>query len=118
MDANYMLACGIVWRKTADLEAGWELVEALESPDPSLRLLAQSLLVENGESSMDLLEGAVATGIVSPQAAGWCMAEILRIRATQTNTWTNSQAAPGRGVAGLTKPDNDQLKEVSLWSRQ
>jgi hypothetical protein len=78
MDANYMLVCGIVWRRTADLEAGWELVEALESPDPHLRLLAQSLLVENGESSMDLLEGAVATGIVSPQAAGSCMAEILR----------------------------------------
>ena len=78
MDANYMLACGMVWRKTADPEAGWEVVEALESPDPRLRLLAQSLLVENGEISMDLLEGAVATGTVSPQAAASCMAEILR----------------------------------------
>jgi hypothetical protein len=78
MDANYMLACGIVWRKTAYPEAGWELVEALESTDPRLRLLAQSLLVENGEDSMDLLEGAVASGIVSPQVAGPCMAEILR----------------------------------------
>jgi hypothetical protein len=78
MDANYMLACGIVWRKTADPEAGWELVEALESPDPRLRLLAQSLLVDNGEDSMDLLESAVATGIVSPRVAGPCMAEILR----------------------------------------
>ncbi len=78
MDANYMLACGIVWRKTADPEAGWELVEALESPDPRLRLLAQSLLVENGEDSMDLLEGAVARGIIGPQVAGPCMAEILR----------------------------------------
>ena len=78
MDASYMLACGIVWRKTADPEAGWELVEALESPDPCLRLLAQGLLVENGEDSMDLLEGAVAQGIVSPDVAGPCMAEILR----------------------------------------
>jgi hypothetical protein len=33
MDANYVLACGIVWRKTADPEAGWELAQALESPD-------------------------------------------------------------------------------------
>ena len=78
MDATYVLACGIVWRKTADPEAGWELVEALESPDPCLRLLAQSFLVENGEDSMDLLEGAVARGVLSPEVAGPCMAEILR----------------------------------------
>lgn len=78
MDPFYMFACGIVWRRTADPEAGRELVEGLESSDPCLRLLAQSLLVENGEQSMDLLESAVATGKVSPQAAGPCMAEILR----------------------------------------
>jgi hypothetical protein len=85
MDANYMLVCGIVWRKTADPEAGWELVEALESPDPCLRQFAQSLLVENGKDSMDLLEGAVARGIVSPQVAGPCMAEILRRGQAHTN---------------------------------
>jgi hypothetical protein len=78
MDANYLLACGIVWRKDADPEAGWELVEALESRDPRLRLLAQALLVDNGEDSMRLLENAVAAGVVSPQVAGPCMAEILR----------------------------------------
>ncbi len=78
MDANYVLACGIVWSKNADLEAGWELVEALESPDPRLRLLAQSFLLENGEDSMDLLESAVARGSISPEAAGPSMAEILR----------------------------------------
>jgi len=27
MNPDYMLACGIVWRKTADPEAGWELVK-------------------------------------------------------------------------------------------
>jgi hypothetical protein len=78
MDPVYMLACGIVWRKTADPEAGWELVEGLESSDPCLRLLAHSLLVETGEQSMDLLENAVATGRASPQVVGPCMAEILR----------------------------------------
>lgn len=86
MEASYVLACGIVWRKTADPEAGWELVEALESADPRLRSLAQALLVESGEPSMDLLENAVATGKVSPQIAAPCMAEILRCRhARQTN---------------------------------
>jgi hypothetical protein len=89
MDANFMLACGTEWGKTADMDAGWELLKALESPDPSLRWLAQSLLVENGDSSMDLLEGAVATGIVSPQVAGPCMAEILRSgRARLTSSQT------------------------------
>jgi hypothetical protein len=78
MDANYMLACGIVWRKTADPEAGWELVDALQSSDPSLRMLAQTFLVETGKDSMDLLEGAVARGALSPEVAGPCMAEILR----------------------------------------
>jgi hypothetical protein len=78
MDPVYMLACGIVWRKTADPDAGWELVEGLESSDPCLRLLARDLLVENGEHSMNLLESAVATGKVSPQVAGPLMAEILR----------------------------------------
>ncbi len=78
MDPNYVLTCGVVWERTADPEAGSELVEALGSPDPRLRLLAQLLLVENGSDSMDLLEGAVAKGTVSPEAAGPCMAEILR----------------------------------------
>jgi hypothetical protein len=78
MDLVYVLACGIVWRKTSDPEAGWELVEALKSADPCQRLLAQSLLVENSEGAMELLESAVAGGLVSPEAAGPCMAEILR----------------------------------------
>jgi hypothetical protein len=84
MDPVYMLACGIVWRKTADPDAGWELVEGLESSDPCLRVLARSLLVENGEQSMNLLESAVATGKVSPQVAGPLMAEILRSGESKT----------------------------------
>ena len=86
MEASYVLACGIVWRKTSDPEAGWELVEALESADPRLRSLAQALLAESGKPSLDLLENAVAAGKVSPQVAGPCMAEILRCgHARQSN---------------------------------
>ena len=80
MNADYMLACGIVWRKTADPEAGWDLVEGLESRDPEVRVLAQTLLVESGENSMGLLESALALGIVDPDVAGPCMAEIFRSR--------------------------------------
>jgi hypothetical protein len=83
VNADYMLACGVVWRRTADPEAGWDLVGGLTSRDPEVRLLAQTLLVESGESSMGLLESALAAGIVDPDAAGPCMAEILRIRQAQ-----------------------------------
>jgi hypothetical protein len=78
MDTDYMLACGIAWCRTSDADAGWELVEALESPDPRLRLLAQAFLVDNGDNSLSLLESAVATGMASPETVGPCMAEILR----------------------------------------
>ena len=83
MNPDYMLACGIVWRKTGDPEAGLELVEGLESGDPKLRLLVQALLVESGEVSMGLLESALVAGVVSPDSVGPCMAEILRNRHTR-----------------------------------
>jgi len=80
MNADHVLACGVVWGKTADPEAGWDLVDGLKSRDPEVRLLAQTLLVESGESSLGLLESALAVGIVEPDIAGPCMAEILRVR--------------------------------------
>lgn len=80
MNTDSLLACGVVWRKTADPEAGWDLVDGLKSIDPEVRVLAHTLLVESGDSSMALLESALAVGIVDPDVAGPCMAEILRIR--------------------------------------
>jgi hypothetical protein len=78
MDTNYTIACGIVWRKTGDPEAGLELLLALDAPDPCLRLIAQTLLVENGKQSVDLFEYAVANGIVDPEVGAPCMVEILQ----------------------------------------
>jgi len=80
MNVDYVLACGIVWRKTADPEAGWDLVDGLKSRDLDVRLLAQALLIEGGEISIGLLESALALGIVGPEVACPCMAEILRVR--------------------------------------
>jgi len=85
MNPDYMLACGIVWRKTGDPEAGLQLVEGLESGDPKLRLLAQAILVESGEVSMGLLENALVSGVVTPDTVGPCMAEILRIQYIRGN---------------------------------
>ncbi len=79
MNPDYMLACGILWRKASDPEAGWELIEGLNSFDPEVRSMARRLLVGNRQESMRLLECALATGEVSPEAACSCMAEILRV---------------------------------------
>ena len=78
MDANYMLACGIVWSKTADPDAGWELVEALTSSDPELRQFAWEMLLHRRENAMAILEGAVGTGVLTPEVAGPCIVELLR----------------------------------------
>jgi hypothetical protein len=86
MNTDYVLACGVVWRRTADPEAGWDLVDGLKSRDPEVRVLAQTLLVESGENSMGLLESALAMGVIDTDVAGPCMAEILRARHTKQMT--------------------------------
>lgn len=80
MRVDYLLACGMVWRRTADPVAGWQLIEGLESKDPCIQEIAKTLLVDCGEPSMRLLESAVAVGIVRPESAAPCMAEILGAR--------------------------------------
>jgi hypothetical protein len=78
MDPDYMLACGIVWSKTADPEAGWKLVEALASPDPKLRQFAWEMLLHRRDNAMAILEGAVGTGVLTTEVAGPCIVELLR----------------------------------------
>lgn len=78
MDANYVLACGMVWSKTADPDAGWELVEALSSPDTELRQFAWKMLLHRRDNAMAILEGAVGAGVLTPEVAGPCIAELLR----------------------------------------
>lgn len=77
MNAEFLLACGVVFRRTADLEAAWQLVEGLASEDAALRVLAQTFLVEGGAVSMSMLETALAAGVVDSDVVGPCMVEIL-----------------------------------------
>ena len=77
MESAYIVACGVVWRKTLDPVAGSELVQGLQSEDQDIRFLAQNILAESGEASMSLLEDAVSSGLVTPEFAGPCMATIL-----------------------------------------
>lgn len=83
MNMESLLACGVLFRSTADPEAGWKLVEGLESPDPCLRILAEKLLVEGGPASLSILEDGLSAGIVSTDTAGPCIAEILRAHRQQ-----------------------------------
>ena len=93
MDTNYMLACGIVWHKTGDPDAGWELVEALNSPDHRLRQFARGMLVQRRDSAITLLEDAIATGILTPEVAGPCMVELLKASRPGASTVTMSKEA-------------------------
>lgn len=92
MEADYIVACGVIWRKTLDPVAGSELVEGLQSEDQEIRLLAQTILAESGEDSMSLLESAVTDGVVSPEFAGPCMAAILRSQ-NRKGDWASRERA-------------------------
>ncbi len=77
MNDTYLFACGIVWQKTGDAEAGWELIEALRSSDPYIHSLAEVVLAGTGLRSLELLETAVKDGILTPEQAAPCIMEIL-----------------------------------------
>lgn len=89
-EADYIVACGVVWRKTLDPVAGTELVEGLQSEDHEIRLLAQRILAESGDASMILLETAISDGLVNPEFAGPCMAAILRSQ-TRIGNWVTCE---------------------------
>ena len=95
MNPDYLLACAIVWRRTIDGEAALELLEGLDSPDPNVRALSRALLIDDEENSLRLLEGALVAGVVNPEAAGGCIADILRNR---QNKWkgADSERQPWR----------------------
>jgi len=77
MDETFILACGVVWHKTADPEAGWSLVAALDSPESSIRSLAEAILAGGSEESLALLEAAVQAGVLSPERAAPCISQLL-----------------------------------------
>ena len=44
VDAFYLFGCMTLWRKTGNIQAGWELIGALASPDPDIRSMAEAVL--------------------------------------------------------------------------
>jgi hypothetical protein len=43
VDALYLLGCMTLWRKTGNIQAGWELIRALASPGPEIRCIAEAV---------------------------------------------------------------------------
>jgi len=99
MDATYLLACGIVWHRCADEEAGGELVRALGDPDPDVRFLAQELLLAAGPPSMALLEEAISSGTLGADDAAPCMLALLADRAQSSYALYSAEQA---GTAGAS----------------
>ena len=64
MDLRYVFACGIVWRYTADPEAGWELLRALRDEDRDVQELAALILADKTQDTSSLLNAALAGGAV------------------------------------------------------
>jgi hypothetical protein len=77
MDLRYVFACGIVWRYTADAEAGWELIRALADWDGDVQELAAMMLADEPRTSMDLLNAAVAAGAISGADAAEAFAALV-----------------------------------------
>lgn len=70
MNTETLLACGVLFRSTADPEAGCKLLEGLESRDPALRIMAKTFLVEGGSASLSILEEAF-------RRASWALTQPL-----------------------------------------
>jgi hypothetical protein len=44
VDAFYLFGCMTLWRKTGNIQAGWELIRALASPDANIRSMTEAVL--------------------------------------------------------------------------
>lgn len=82
MELAYVFACGIVWRYTADPDAGWELIRALRDCDQDVHDLAAMMLADQAQTSLALLNAAIAAGAVSGNDA----AEVLAGMASKVGT--------------------------------
>ena len=88
MELAYVFACGIVWRYTADAEAGWELIRALRDDDANVRDVAAAALADRCQNSVALLNAAIASGAASGRDA----AEVLAAMAA--NEYVERPAQP------------------------
>jgi hypothetical protein len=51
VDAFYLFGCMTLWRTTGNIQAGWELIRALASPDRDIQSMAETVLHVTGRPS-------------------------------------------------------------------
>lgn len=65
MYGEHLLACGTLWARFGDVQAGRELVRAMDSTDESVRILARILLQQADHASKELIAEALAQGEIA-----------------------------------------------------
>ena len=75
MDSAYVDLCGAMWSQFGDENAGSELIRALSSSDPEVRVLARAMLEQAGVRSKILIGEALANNEISGVQARLCTFE-------------------------------------------
>src|SRR5271167_4736861 len=75
MYGDYLVMCGMVWSQFGEHNAGLELIRALQSPDPEVRVLARILLEQADGGSRELIGEALAMEQISVSMANMCTFE-------------------------------------------
>ena len=72
MYGNYLVLCGMAWLQFGSEDAGLELIRALASSDPDVRVLARTLLEQASGGSKELIGEALAQDEISASMASLC----------------------------------------------
>jgi HEAT repeat protein len=72
MYGEYLVLCGMVWAQFGAQEAGLELIRALTSSDPDVRVLARTLLEHANGGSQELIGEALTQDEISVSMASLC----------------------------------------------
>jgi len=90
MYGNYLVLCGMAWSQFGSQDAGLELIRALASSDPDVRVLARTLLEQSNGGSKELIGEALAQDEISASMANLCgfeKGEEPRVQSLSGSTW-------------------------------
>ncbi len=77
MKSAFTYACAVVWCRSGEKDAGWELITALSDVECEVREIATSALSEAGPRSLSLIEAALTIKKITPEQAAPCLLSIL-----------------------------------------
>jgi len=90
MYGDYLVMCGMVWAQFGKQDAGLELIRALASPDPDVRVLARILLEQASERSKELICEALALDEISVSMAklcGFAQEHVTKLKDPAASVW-------------------------------